>query len=411
LKRWPQLSNDALVTCFEGENGDARIPVMIRTAFILPDRARWTGGYQYFVNLFRALSRYGRKRVRPVVFVPDECPTDVLEPLQGDIAEVVRFATNEIRSPLSATLLTGVDRRALSSYRKHDVQVVFESATWHGWRFPLPLIAWLPDFQHRRLSGMFGWRAWLHRELGFHAQVSFASAVMLSSESARSDCEELYPRSLGRTEVIPFAVEPGEEAFRVSETEVRSRYELAAPYFYLPNQYWRHKNHVVIIEALRILRDRNVSVMVVASGSSVDPRHPRLFDELVEHARGLGLSDAFRFLRFVPRADLYALMRGSVAVVNPSLFEGWSTTVEEAKAIGVPLVLSDIAVHREQTGGNALYFDPHSAKQAAVALGEAFEQARGSSSTEPRAQAQARNAERLKKYAFQFEDLVDRLAR
>ncbi len=384
---------------------------MIRTAFILPDRARWTGGYQYFINLFRTLSRHGRQRVRPVVFVSNEYPADALEPLQHDIAEVVRFEVDEFRSPVLATSLTGVDQRALSQYRKHDVRVVFESATWHGWRFPLPVIAWLPDFQHRRLGGMFGWSAWLRRELGFRAQVACASAVMLSSESARSDCEALYPKSLGRTDVIPFAVEPGEEAFRVSETEVRMRYELAGPYFYLPNQFWRHKNHAVMIEALRILRTRDPSAMLVASGSSVDPRHPGLFDELVQRANSLDLSEAFRFLRLVPRADLYALMRGSVAVVNPSLFEGWSTTVEEAKAIGVPLVLSDLAVHREQTDGSAWYFDPHSAQQAAAALAEALAQDRNRGDADASARAQVRNAERLKTYAYQVEDLIERLAR
>ena len=386
---------------------------MIRTAFVLPDRQRWTGGYQYFINLFRAFEAHGRQRVRPVVFVADNYPAEWLEPLHSGIAEVVRSGpprSERFRSSFGSTLVTGVDRNALSAYRKHDIEVVFESATWHGWRFPLPVIAWLPDFQHRRLPGMFGWRAWLHRELGFHAQVNSAAAIMLSSESARHDCEALYPKSRGKISVIPFAVEPADEAFLVSVADVRARYDLAAPYFYLPNQFWRHKNHAVIIEALRVLHARNVSAMVVASGASIDPRHPHLFEDLVEHARRLDLADVFRFLRFVPRADLYALMRGAVAVVNPSLFEGWSTTVEEAKAIGVPLVLSDIAVHREQTGGSAVYFDPHSPEDAAAALNRAIEAFAGSSGAESRAEAHAQNADRLGRYARNVEDLIDRLA-
>jgi glycosyltransferase involved in cell wall biosynthesis len=53
---------------------------------------------------------------------------------------------------------------------------------------------------------------------------------------------------------------------------------------------------------------------------------------------------------------VYALLRASMALINPSRFEGWSTTVEEAKSFAVPLILSDIDVHREQTGGTACYF-------------------------------------------------------
>jgi glycosyltransferase involved in cell wall biosynthesis len=51
-------------------------------------------------------------------------------------------------------------------------------------------------------------------------------------------------------------------------------------------------------------------------------------------------------------------MKNSLAVINPSMFEGWSTTVEEAKLFGKTVVLSDIAVHREQSPVNGIYFDP-----------------------------------------------------
>ena len=64
-------------------------------------------------------------------------------------------------------------------------------------------------------------------------------------------------------------------------------------------------------------------------------------------------------------------MRSSVAVINPSLVEGWSTSVEEAKSLRVPLVLSNIPVHREQAIRDAIFFDPHSAAAAAAALLEA----------------------------------------
>jgi glycosyltransferase involved in cell wall biosynthesis len=58
----------------------------------------------------------------------------------------------------------------------------------------------------------------------------------------------------------------------------------------------------------------------------------------------------------VPADHVYALMRTSTALINPSRFEGWSTTVEEAKSFGAPMILSDIEVHREQTDGTSRYF-------------------------------------------------------
>ena len=58
----------------------------------------------------------------------------------------------------------------------------------------------------------------------------------------------------------------------------------------------------------------------------------------------------------IPLPHVYALLRATTALINPSRFEGWSTTVEEAKSFGVPMILSEIDVHREQAAGAARYF-------------------------------------------------------
>ena len=61
-------------------------------------------------------------------------------------------------------------------------------------------------------------------------------------------------------------------------------------------------------------------------------------------------------------------MSASSALINPSLFEGWSTTVEEARAMGVPMLLSDFDVHLEQMGNHAIYFDRHAPQTLADRL-------------------------------------------
>ena len=81
-----------------------------------------------------------------------------------------------------------------------------------------------------------------------------------------------------------------------------------------------------------------------------------------------GLRSQYRLLGMIPRDDLYALMHASAAVLNPSLSEGWSTTVEEARSLGAPLLLSDLPVHREQAGDEASYFDRYSSDSLAAAL-------------------------------------------
>ena len=131
---------------------------------------------------------------------------------------------------------------------------------------------------------------------------------------------------------------------------------MPSKYFYLPNQFWRHKNHRVVIDALTIMKKRGLNVVIAASGSSEDPREPDYFDGLMREIEDRGLETSFRYLGMIPTEHVYALLRASTALINPSRFEGWSTTVEEAKSFGVPMILSDLDVHREQTGGMARYF-------------------------------------------------------
>ncbi len=73
----------------------------------------------------------------------------------------------------------------------------------------------------------------------------------------------------------------------------------------------------------------------------------------------LGVADRVRYLGQVPRDEQLALIKYADVVVQPSLFEGWSTLVEECKALDKFLIVSDLPVHREQIADNCWFFDPH----------------------------------------------------
>ena len=85
------------------------------------------------------------------------------------------------------------------------------------------------------------------------------------------------------------------------------------------------------------------------------------------------MRDRFIVLGWVPHGHTFDLIRQSVAVLQPSLFEGWSTTVEETKSIGKAIVMSDIPIHREQSPAGAIYFDPNDAASLAEGLIQVFD--------------------------------------
>jgi glycosyltransferase involved in cell wall biosynthesis len=344
----------------------------LRVAFTHLSRRLWAGGYNYQSNLFEALNRYCPGAIAPVLFAGSDDAADEVAAL-GRIpgVEIVRSpAFDRRKAGLAGALTLGVDGPAVSAFRAAGIDVVFEAARFFGWRLPFPAVAWFPDFQHRRLPQLFSPMARWRRDLGFRAQLASGRSVLLSSNSALRDLREGYPNLKNDVSVVQFASEPSASLLTADPLAVLAQYGLPSKFVYLPNHLWRHKNHQIVLDALTLLKQQGVEIIVVASGSVEDPREPDYFAVIERAIKAGGLEANFRHVGMIPLAHVYALLRSAVALVNPSKFEGWSTTVEEAKSFGVPMVLSDIDVHFEQTHGEARYFGVDDAKALARHLAD-----------------------------------------
>lgn len=339
---------------------------MIRVAFTLIGGKKWTGGYNYLLNLVRILVEHAPSRVQPVLFFGTDAGAVDLAPFAklagAQVLQTAEFDESRRGQRLREALLTGCDRSAARRFAEHRIDVVFEPAQFYGWRFPVPALAWMPDFQHRHLRHLFGFGGFWKRELGFRAQVHSNRHIMLSSEDARRDCEAFFPRSVGHTSVVRNAVTPHDNVDYDGARAIADSYGLPENFFFLPNQFWVHKNHAVVIDALELLRASGHDLVLAVTGKQDDSRDPAHFPALAERVAQLSLKQKFRMLGLLPLDHVHALMRVCTALINPSLFEGWSTTVEEAKSMGTPMILSDLAVHREQAEGQADFFDPNSAE-------------------------------------------------
>jgi glycosyltransferase involved in cell wall biosynthesis len=344
----------------------------IRVAFTPIGGAGWTGGYNYLVNLLSALDKYESHRVRPVLFAGTSYSESELAPflsMKGvDVVQSATFDASRSWRRVGYALLSGRDRQAVRAFRENDIDVVFESATFYGWRFPFPTIAWLPDLQHRRLPEQFRALDYWRREVGFRAQVASGRVIMLSSEDARDDVGRLYPGARNKARVVRFAAQINPSLMEDEAQRVPGLYDLPSDFFFLPNQFWKHKNHATVIEALGLIKQTGGDVVIAVTGTAIDHRHPDHFASLTRRIEELGIGNSFRMLGMIPRGHVVSLMRMCTALINPSFFEGWSSTVEEACALGVPMLLSSIDVHREQPGERAAYFDPDNPRELADRL-------------------------------------------
>jgi glycosyltransferase involved in cell wall biosynthesis len=121
------------------------------------------------------------------------------------------------------------------------------------------------------------------------------------------------------------------------------------------NQFWAHKNHLTLFRSLALALPSAPDIHLVCTGLLSDYRSSDHLEHLLREASQLHIMGNLSILGFIPREDQLALLKGSNGIVQPSLAEGWSTVVEDARCFCRPLILSDIPVHKEQEP-EALFF-------------------------------------------------------
>jgi glycosyltransferase involved in cell wall biosynthesis len=209
---------------------------------------------------------------------------------------------------------------------------------------------WIPDFQPHHFPDLFEPAELAQRMQSFSDIAKAQGVVLLSSNAALADFRRFYPDATVEPRVWSFcsSIEAGSLE---SAHEILSYYHLPEKFIYIANQFWRHKDHATAFEALRLLRNRGMEIPLICTGLQKDRRDPADFETLTRELTRHGMERHVLFLGVVPREHQIQFFRSAAAIVQPSRFEGWSTVIEDAKALGKPIIASDIAVHREQLFG------------------------------------------------------------
>ena len=382
---------------------------MIRVGFVNIFAVReWLGGLNYLRNLLQAVCGLDGRRIEPVLF--SGTATDPAILAEFSFISVVRtraldrgHALWALRRLLQRVL--PVDPVLARVLRAADIQVLSHSGDL-GRGARIPSIAWVPDLQHRYLKQLFRAEQAALRDQQIAAALDGCARMIVSSETAAQDLRSHSPANAGKIRILRFASGLTHGGALPERAELLARYRIEGPYIHLPNQFWAHKNHEVVIEALRQLKAASRPVVVVATGLMDDPRQPRHVEALMKRVGDCGLEPMFRALGVVPYADMLGLMRDAVAVMNPSLFEGWSTSVEEAKSMGKAVILSDIPVHREQAPQRGLFFDPRNAADAANAIRTAWSAFDAAADEAAAVKAASELPSRLREFAEAYQRIV-----
>jgi glycosyltransferase involved in cell wall biosynthesis len=300
-----------------------------------------------------------------------------LEPFKralGPLRPAARGIRRLINATVQTTEVAASEFTSLKSFAPPPPKSFYEGLGCDVIHFPfqsyepcgLPTIYNPHDLQHLHYPEFFTPSEIDRRENLYPAACRAAHKVVVASEFVKRDVVGRYGIDPRKVQVIPWAPPPLPELPIAGDfSTLRRKYGLSErPFALYPAMTWEHKNHVRLLDALALLRDRDgLELRFVFTGYKTD-FWPRVECRMNE----LGLGGQVNFLGMVPREELSALYRAAQFVFIPTLFEAASAPLYEAWQHGTPVACSSVTSLPEQAAGAALLFDPFDVETIARAL-------------------------------------------
>jgi glycosyltransferase involved in cell wall biosynthesis len=237
-----------------------------------------------------------------------------------------------------------------------------------GSRTRIPSIYQPHDLLHRHLPQALAPETLAAREVAYRRLCDQAVMVVAMSRWGKRDLIEQYALPEDKIQIIPWA--PVIEAYRQPSprdlAQTRARFGLPEAFALYPAKAWPHKNHLRLLEALRILREQHGLVIPAVFTGTQNGLDVLIRDE----AARLGMAEQILFIGFVDPVQLRSLYRLARLLVFPSLFEGWGMPILEAFAAELPVASSNVTCLPDLTSGAALLFDPSDPAAIAAAIGD-----------------------------------------
>lgn len=226
------------------------------------------------------------------------------------------------------------------------------------YKVSIPVIGYIPDLQHVHLPEFFERKEIEFRNSLFKRLLTNSELVIVNSKDTKRDLIQYFDVSHEKVEAVPFLPTQYSDT-PVLKDHIVNKYSIEqSHFFHIPNQLWVHKDHITAIRALSILKATHPDVAIVCTGSTSDFRSPNHINVVKETVRQLALDDSVYILGFIDKEDMFSIMSSSLAVIQPTLFEGGpgGGAAYEAVANGIPVILSNIPINREVIGENVKYF-------------------------------------------------------
>jgi glycosyltransferase involved in cell wall biosynthesis len=288
---------------------------------------------------------------------------------QLKIGESANFSTCNIDTPLLQRALFKAGLR-----KWHPLQevvlasrpdVIFYLSPWENFQVDVPYINIVWDLQHRRqpfFPEVSANGEWEKREGYYRKYLPKAAFVITGNQAGADEISLFYGVHPERIFQIPHLT-PQFALQHAEKLQPPPHWLPDGEYLFYPAQFWPHKNHITLVQALAQVHAQGKKLHLILTGS--DKGNKARVQQL---AGSLGLTSFVHFPGFVAESELVALYQHAFALIYPTHFGPENLPPLEAFALGCPVLASAVAGAQEQMQDAALLFAPTLAEEMAAAV-------------------------------------------
>lgn len=188
-----------------------------------------------------------------------------------------------------------------------------------------------------------------------------AMFVLIGNDTGKNQLTEFYHVSKNRIVTNPM-ITPS-YIYSVSPDEgIQEKYRLEkGKFLFYPAQFWPHKNHIRVVEAMKDLSQSGYKL--VLSGSDQGN-----LDYIKSKVAEFGLEEHVVFVGFVSQEEIVGLYKNAFALVYASAMGPDNIPPLEAMGLGCPVICSRYDGAEEQLKDAALFFDPYDTDEIVSAV-------------------------------------------
>jgi len=230
---------------------------------------------------------------------------------------------------------------------------------------PYAFTVW--DLAHRLHTyfpevSLSGWK-FDDREQFYQRMINKSSYVIIGNKEGAKQVNQFYNYPIERIKTIAMPTPNYVYELKSEDIFIEKNKLIAKQYLFYPAQFWPHKNHIAILNAFKILLQKNENFKnfkIVFTGSNKGNE-----EYIKEKTREFGLEKFVKFLGFVKKEQIISLYKNAFALVYPSMFGPDNIPPLEAMALNCPVICSNAKGMEEQLQDCALFFNPLDANDLA----------------------------------------------